>query len=79
MFIQIIYKRGEVDTKQCVMPNFEQNHSVSAPEILQVALIMLLQGEGKRLEKGLKRPMKCLRGRDLWGDCAMEEKCQSRE
>lgn len=49
-------------TQNSVTDNFEQNHSVSAPEILQVSLIMLLQGEGKRLEKGLEKANEMFKG-----------------
>lgn len=51
----MVYKSGKIVMKQSAMPNFEQNYCVSAPEILQVSLIRILQGEGKRF---LKRPRK---------------------
>lgn len=79
MFIQIVCNGREVVTKQSVLPNFEQNYCVSAPEILQVTLIMILQGEGKRLKTGLEKANEMFKGRDVWNDCDVEEKRQPRE
>lgn len=69
MFIQFVQKSGEVATKQVIIPNFEPNHSVSTPKIVQVALIMILQGEGRDKRK-LMRYLRC---RDLRHDCGVEE------
>lgn len=66
MFIQIVYKSGKIVTKQSVMPNFEQNYCVSAPEILQVSPIRILQREGKRFffkkKKGLEKAKEMFKG-----------------
>ena len=43
----MVHKGGEVATKQVIIPSFKPSHSVLTSEILQVAQIMILQGEGE--------------------------------
>lgn len=54
VFLQIVCKNGEIATKQSIVPSFKQNHSFSDPEVLQVALIMIIQGKKEIRERPRK-------------------------